>query len=76
MTLTLGDLTVGDSGTITGFSSSHCTYRRKLLTMGMTPGTTFLVSRVAPLGDPIELELRGFQLSLRRDEARIVEVIK
>ncbi len=74
MTLTLGDLTVGDTGTITGFSSNQRTYRRKLLTMGMTPGTTFKVCRVAPLGDPIELELRGFQLSLRREEARIVEV--
>ncbi|MCK5893096.1 MAG: ferrous iron transport protein A [Endozoicomonadaceae bacterium] len=74
MTLTLGDLTVGDSGTITGFTSDQRAYRRKLLSMGMTPGTSFRVCRVAPLGDPIELELRGFQLSLRKDEARIVKV--
>ena len=74
MALTLGDLGAGDSGTIIGFSPSRRTCRRKLLTMGMTPGTTFKICRVAPLGDPIELELRGFQLSLRREEARIVEV--
>jgi ferrous iron transport protein A len=43
-------------------------YRQKLLSMGMIPGATFFVLRVAPLGDPIMIEVKGFQLSLRKSE--------
>lgn len=42
--------------------------------MGLTPGTPVFVVRFAPLGDPMEIRVRGFALSLRRDEARIVLV--
>lgn len=44
-------------------------YKRKLLAMGLTPGTEFTVKRHAPLGDPTEIEVRGFRLSLRKGEA-------
>ena len=74
MKVTLGELKAGESGTIAAFVDGGSAYRRKLLAMGLTPGTHFTVSRVAPLGDPIQLQIRGFQLSVRRHEATAVEV--
>ncbi len=75
MKLTLGDLNVGDSGQIAGYAGGGG-YRRQLLAMGLTPGTALKIIRRAPMGDPIELEIRGFSLSLRRDEAQCVLVQK
>lgn len=48
--------------------------RRRLLEMGVLPGTAIEVIRVAPLGDPIEVRLRGYALSLRREDARAIGV--
>ncbi|NLB50754.1 MAG: ferrous iron transport protein A [Clostridiaceae bacterium] len=48
--------------------------RRRLLDMGLTPGTTVKLVRMAPLGDPMQLCLRGYKLSLRREAARDIEV--
>ena len=76
MKVTLGELKAGESGTVTAFPEGGNAYRRKLLAMGLTPGTRFTVSRVAPLGDPIQLQVRGFQLSVRRHEATAVEVAR
>jgi ferrous iron transport protein A len=42
--------------------------------MGLTPGTHFTVTRQAPLGDPVEIEVRGFKLSLRKGEAAALQV--
>jgi ferrous iron transport protein A len=70
----LRELTVGESGLVTGLETGSRAYRRRLLSMGLTPGTAFTVTRYAPLGDPIELRVRGFNLSLRKDEADIVQV--
>ena len=69
MERTLADLQVGNQATVVGYDKSNIVYRRKLLAMGLTKGTDFTVNRVAPLGDPIEIAVRGFHLSLRRDEA-------
>jgi len=70
---TLKDLKVGAKGIVTQYQKSSNKhqkgYRRKLLAMGLTPGTQFTVTRVAPLGDPVEIMVRGFKLSLRKDEA-------
>ena len=74
MAATLGELQVGDAGRVIAFREAGKAYRRKLLAMGLTPGTEFTISRVAPLGDPIQLTIRGFQLSVRRHEAVAVEV--
>ncbi len=49
--------------------------RRRLLDMGLTKGTKIYVKKVAPLGDPIEITLRGYDLSLRKDEAAFIQVI-
>jgi ferrous iron transport protein A len=65
----LGDVKVGESARVSGFVKGAKGYRHKLLAMGLTPGTCLRVTRVAPLGDPVEIEVRGFNMSLRRDEA-------
>lgn len=48
--------------------------RRRMMDMGLTRGTKVLVRKVAPLGDPIEINIRGYELSLRKGDAEIVEV--
>ena len=75
---TLTEFEVGETGRVTGYSQGHKKYRSKLLAMGLIKGTEFTVNRVAPLGDPVEIDLRGFSLSLRRDEATalIVEEVR
>ena len=50
--------------------------RRRLLDMGLTPGTAVLVRKRAPLGDPIELSLRGYELTLRLEEAEKIHVME
>ncbi len=73
-TLHLGTLVVGQSGRILGYEKAHRAYREKLLSMGLTPGTQFTVTRQAPMGDPIEIEVRGYKLSLRKGEAAALKV--
>lgn len=72
--LTLSDLSPGEFGRILGFRGSDKGYRRKLLAMGLTPNTPFEVIRRAPLGDPIQMQVRDFYLSLRQDEAAQLEI--
>lgn len=67
-------LKAGDSAVIAGFVGVDPAYRKKLLAMGMTPGTPFKVVRVAPLGDPVEIMVRGYLISLRRKEASLISV--
>ena len=74
--MNLKDLQVGDAGRVSGFEEGGRSYRKKLLAMGLTPGTSFSVTRVAPMGDPVEIALRGFRLTLRKDEAAAVRVEK
>jgi ferrous iron transport protein A len=70
---TLKDLQVNQQGKVARFEATdnptQKAYKKKLLAMGLTPGTEFTVTRVAPLGDPVEILVRGFKLSLRKDEA-------
>ena len=49
-------------------------FRRRLMELGLVPGTTVSVVNVAPLGDPIELSIRGYRLSIRRGEAKNIVV--
>jgi len=69
MNATLNDMAVGESATVAGYVKGTTAYREKLLAMGLTKGTLFTVERIAPMGDPVEILVRGFALSLRRDEA-------
>lgn len=70
------NLKIGDKVRINGYIEDHSTYRKKLLSMGLIPGTEFIFKRIAPLGDPIEIEIRGFSLILRRKEAKILKLKK
>ena len=74
MSQSLKDLAVGDTGRVVGFGEGSKAYRRKLLSMGLTPGVEFSVTRYAPMGDPVEIRVRGFSLSLRKDEAAALRV--
>lgn len=71
---TLADLRVGMRGRVIGFDKGSKDYRKKLLAMGLIKGTEFTINRVAPMGDPIEIEVRGYNLSLRKDEATALTV--
>jgi ferrous iron transport protein A len=73
---TLKDLSVGQSAEITGYASGDSGYRAKLLSMGLTRGTVVTLRKVAPMGDPVEIEVRGFSLSLRRHEAAVLKLRK
>lgn len=72
----INQLKVGQSARVSGFAKSEDgkAYRHKLLAMGLTPGTEFTVTRLAPMGDPVEIAVRGFSLSLRKDEAENLQI--
>jgi ferrous iron transport protein A len=74
----LREMPVGTVGKVLGYEKIMRGYKGKLLSMGLTPKTQFTVIRVAPLGDPVEIEVRGFNLSLRKQEADalIVEAVE
>jgi len=72
----LQELSPNDQGRVTGYSKGTSDYRRRLLALGVTPGVLFQVTRVAPLGDPIEIRVRGSSISVRKEEARILMVEK
>ena len=66
--MTLKDLKIGESGIVLAVAGEKA-LRRRLLEMGITPRTTVTVKKTAPMGDPIELLLRGYVLSLRLEDA-------
>lgn len=72
--LRLGDLAPGARGRVVGYAGDNRTYRRQLLAMGLIPGAEFTVVRRAPLGDPVEIQVLGFLLSLRAHEAAGLQV--
>jgi ferrous iron transport protein A len=74
MEQTLADISVGEKGMVLGFVKGTQTYRQKLLAMGLIKGSEFEVARVAPMGDPVEIKLRGYNLSLRKNEAKALLV--
>lgn len=65
---TLSDLKPGQKGKITKVTGKGAV-RRRILDMGVIPGSEIKVERVAPLGDPIEVRIRGYRLSFRKNEA-------
>jgi len=73
--MTLGEAAIGSRVRVVGYAPGAGDYKRKLLGMGLTPGTILQVKRHAPLGDPTEIEVRGFALSLRKGEAAALQVV-
>lgn len=71
--MTLDQLPVGQSGTITAVGGEG-PLRCRLLDMGLIPDTAVTVRKVAPMGDPMELRLRGYELTLRKADAANITV--
>lgn len=70
---TLKDVRIGHSARVVKLHGEGA-LRRRIMDMGMTKGVTVTVRKVAPLGDPLEVTLRGYELSLRKDDAAMIEV--
>lgn len=66
--MTLKELAVGQVGVVVSIGEKG-PIRRRIMDMGITPGASIKVIKVAPMGDPIEVNIRGYELSLRKDEA-------
>lgn len=71
--MTLDQLRIGSSGTITAVGGEEA-LRCRLLDMGLIPRTRVTLQKAAPLGDPIEIRLRGYELTLRLEDARKIEI--
>ena len=69
----LSELPVGHSAIVTDIFSANET-KRRLMDMGITKGSQIYVRKVAPLGDPVEITIRGYELSLRKDDADCIEM--
>lgn len=68
------EMAPGQTAKITAFTSGAAEYRQRLLMLGLVPGTQFELQRLAPLGDPVEIKVRGSLVSLRKGEADVMEV--
>ena len=71
--MTLRDVSVGQTVKVTRLNGDG-PVKRRIMDMGITKGVTVKVEKVAPLGDPIELKVRGYQLSIRKADAEMIEV--
>lgn len=71
--MTLKDLKVGQSGTILRNNTSGA-LKQRFMDMGITKGVEVKVLKIAPLGDPIEIEIRGYNLSIRKNDAQKIEI--
>lgn len=70
---TLRDVKVGERATIVRLHGEGA-LKRRIMDMGLTRGTEVFVQKVAPLGDPMELTVRGYELSVRKGDAELIEV--
>lgn len=70
---TLRDIAIGQSATVVKLYGQGA-IKRRIMDMGLTKGTEVYVRKTAPLGDPIELTVRGYELSVRKSDAQFIEV--
>ena len=71
--MTVNDLKIGQSGIITAVGGEG-SLRNRFLDMGLIPHTRVTLQKVAPMGDPMEIRVRGYELTLRREDARQIEI--
>lgn len=71
--MSLDQMKPGEAGVIASVGGEGA-LRRRLLDMGLTPGTKIAVRKAAPFGDPLELSLRGYELTLRGEDAKIIKI--
>ena len=69
----LRDVNVGETVTVAAIEGDGA-LKRRIMDMGITKGSQIYIRKVAPLGDPVEITVRGYELSLRKDDAEIVKV--
>ena len=72
----LSELKKGDSAVVLSINSDNMVLKRRLLDMGVTKGVEVKVKKIAPLGDPVDIELRGYELCLRKSDLARIEVSK
>ena len=70
----LSDLKIGQKAKVLGIHMDKPDVRRHLLDMGITKGTEILIKKVAPMGDPVDIELRGYELCIRKEEMKNIDV--
>lgn len=70
----LSDLKIGQRAIVLGLHMDKPEVRRHLLDMGITKGTKILIKKIAPMGDPVDIELRGYELCIRKEEMRNIDV--
>lgn len=71
--MTLGDAKVGITVVVTKIEGDSA-YKRRIMDMGITKGSELFIRKVAPLGDPVEITVRGYELTVRKADAQCVEV--
>ena len=71
--MTLGDAKVGNTVVVTKIEGDSA-YKRRIMDMGITKGSELYIRKVAPLGDPVEITVRGYELSVRKNDAQCVQV--
>ena len=71
--MTLGEAKVGSTVTVTKIEGDGA-YKRRIMDMGITKGSEIYIRKVAPLGDPVEIAVRGYELSVRKNDAQCVQV--
>ena len=71
--MTLGDAKVGTTVVVTKIEGDSA-YKRRIMDMGITKGSELFIRKVAPLGDPVEITARGYELRVRKADAQCVEV--
>ena len=71
--MTIDDLKINQSSTITAVGGEG-PLRLRFLDMGLIPGTTVKLQKFAPMGDPIQILVRGYELTIRRDDAKLIEI--
>ena len=69
----LSELKIGDKAIVTKLDISNKAVRRHLLDMGMTRGVEVKIKKIAPMGDPIDVELRGYELAVRKADLKMIE---
>ncbi|MCI7723206.1 MAG: ferrous iron transport protein A [Mediterraneibacter faecis] len=71
--MTLGDAKVGTTVVVTKIEGDSA-YKCRIMDMGITKGSELFIRKVAPLGDPVEITVRGYELTVRKADAQCVEV--
>ena len=71
---TLREAQVGETVVVKKLNAEDSALKRRVMDMGLTKGSKLYIRKVAPLGDPVEITVRGYELSLRKEDAQIVEI--